>query len=446
MRLRTRLFAWFLAAILLAAASSSLAVALMRPEPGKTPGPVMTRGIAGRLGRMWDDTRACDAYVETMRETTGFDFRLRRDPERLPPSVRRAVRPPGVIAFEGTQGAFIPVVRSGAVVGAVQFDASGEARGTGWWWRLAAALAVGAGVLAFAAERVARQIARPLEQVSEAAARFGAGDLGARARLDRGDDADADTDVAADAGDDEVHAVAAGFDDMADRVERVVRDQRELLGAVSHELRSPLGRARIALEIARDKAPEASASLDDVDRQLVELDSILGDLLAVARAGLTDLHTEPTDLVGWVRERVVDAGPIDLDVTPPDLAANARVDRALLGRALHNLLANARAHGHPAGEPLRVVVARAEGDPRQEPRVVVAVRDRGPGIADELLPTKLFEPFVRADPSRARAPAAASTGLGLALVRRIVEAHGGRAFARNVPGKGAEVGFELPLL
>jgi signal transduction histidine kinase len=111
-------------------------------------------------------------------------------------------------------------------------------------------------------------------------------------------------------------------------------------------------------------------------------------------------------------------------------------------------LLNARAHGHPEREPLRVRVSR-EG-----PAVRVVVRDRGPGFPPGLA-EKAFEPFVRGDAARSRPVAGAGYGLGLTIVRRIVEAHGGRAFARNEPGprrpddsartQGAVTGFDLPL-
>ncbi len=440
-RLKTRLFIWFLAAIVLAAASSTLSVVLTRPEGDAqgTPRQVVARTLAARLSRMWDDRGACDAYVAEMREVTGFDFRLLRDPDALPRSVQRAGRRAnGVLTFDPDEGAFIPIAKDGALVGAVQFDASGAHQP---WWRLVAALGVGGIVLAIAAQRVSKDLARPLEVVAEAADRFGRGELGARAKIDpaRGGSA-------------EVQQVAHAFDTMANRVEVTVRDQRELLGAISHEIRSPLGRARVALEIARERATadtRVGAPLDDVERQLADVDTILEDLLAVARAGLTDLHRAPTLLLPWLRRRLAaEGGEVELvaasedaaiskDAIADDAAISVAIDGALLGRALHNLLGNARAHGHPDDVPLVVHVLD------QGASVRVEVRDEGPGFAEELLP-RVFEPFVRGDASRAHG---AGTGLGLALVRRIVEAHGGSSFAINREDKrGAVTGFELPVL
>ena len=113
-------------------------------------------------------------------------------------------------------------------------------------------------------------------------------------------------------------------------------------------------------------------------------------------------------------------------------------DAKLLGRVVHNLLVNARAHGHPDDRPVEVSVAREGGVLR------VVVRDRGPGFPPGFT-EKAFEPFVRGDAARTRPTVGAGYGLGLSIVRRIVEAHGGHAFARNAVGGGAEVGFELPI-
>jgi signal transduction histidine kinase len=244
----------------------------------------------------------------------------------------------------------------------------------------------------------------------------------------------------------EVRELGRAFDSMADRIARVVLEQRELLAAISHELRSPLGRARVALEIARERseAAEASAgkSFDDVDRQLVEMDAILGDLLASARAGLADLRREPVALLAWLEQRAAaeTTGPIEIVKDGISADVQVSIDPALLGRALHNLVANAWAYGHPKDVPL-VLATAASSD-----LVQIELRDRGPGFAAEILP-RAFDPFVTGT-GAARSPGAHGIGLGLSLVRRIVEAHGGRVSAANVEtdGKttGAVVTVELP--
>lgn len=417
-RLRTRLFLWFVAAILTATVFSTITVSLMRPEPVRLPTGRVARTIAMRLEAIWDDDAACEAYVAEMREVTGNELTLVRNPRKLPPPTYRSGRR---LFFDDGQG-YIPVLRGGQMVGAVEFPTGFS---TLRWWRLFAGLTVAAIVLAVAAERVARDLARPLEQISDAAKKFGAGDLTARTGPLRSAD--------------EIQQVSVAFDEMAERVERTLRDQRELLAAISHELRSPLGRARVALEIGRERASDGLAAkpLDLVENQLVEVDAILSDLLAVTRAGLTDLRSERRRYAAWLRARIAaeqKLGEVELVLDEDAEALELAIDAPLLARALHNLLANARAHGHPGDVPLIVEVHRDGG------RLRTSVLDRGPGFPEALLP-RVFDPFVRGDETR---PHGSGTGLGLSLVRRIVEAHHGTVFARNT-ADGAEVGFELPV-
>jgi two-component system OmpR family sensor kinase len=436
--LRSRLLLWFLGAIVLAMATSALVVFTTRPDP-VTGVETVARNIAGRLGASWDDADATRAFVGEVRDVTGFDARLVRDLRELPRGVRRVVDRGGVIAPLGPQHFLVPVVRGAELVGALELERLGP-RPQPWawaWWRFALALMLVVVALSAMAGRVANQLASPLEHLADAADRFGGGDLAFRTDIARG---------ALRWTVREVRDVAVSFNRMADRVEAMVRGQRELLGAISHELRSPLGRARVALEIARDRLPPdpseraPARALDDVDKQLGAVDALLGDLLDITRAGLADLRRERRPLVEWLRARVQEEPlppPIELSVAPDAADAVASIDPALLARAVHNLLVNARAHGHPADLPVEVSVAR-RGD-----RLLVTVRDRGPGFPEGFA-DKAFEPFVRGDSSRARPAAGAGYGLGLAIVRRVVDAHGGSTFARNAQGGGAEVGFELP--
>jgi two-component system OmpR family sensor kinase len=461
--LRARLFFWFLGAIFLAIATSSVIVASTRPEP-IIGAEAMTAHVASRLADVWDDGEATRAYVGEVRDVTGFDVRLVRDPHTLPRNVHRAAWVGRTIVSENAHHIFVPVVRGGSLVGALEMEKFGP-RPMAWfwlWWRFALALGATSVLLSVMAGGAANRLARPLEQLALAADRFGAGDLRFRA-----------TPPGRRWGVMEVRDVALSFNRMADRVEAMVRGQRELLGAISHELRSPLGRARIALEIARERlsgdggekrAASASSALDDLERQLGSIDAILGDLLDVTRAGLADLHRTEQPFAAWLRERLAEEPSpprieLTMDRDSEELALS--FDGPLLARALHNLLVNARDHGHPEAEPIHLEVGRRPGQLR------LVVRDRGPGFPEALVGgggeaagARAFEPFVRGDASRSRPASGAGSGLGLAIVRRIVEAHGGRVFARNAPsarngrngeeseranGKGAEVGFELPL-
>ncbi|MBX3260773.1 MAG: HAMP domain-containing histidine kinase [Labilithrix sp.] len=440
--LQARLLFWFLAAILLAVGASVVTTMLTSGEGGEYPTRVMSRHVQQRVARLWDDPAATEAYVRELRDTTGLDIRVRRDTSVFP---GRRVRPGGIVFEDGV--AYMPVSKRGETVGALELRTGTQAPQA---WRIVVALLVALLVLGAVARRVSMRLARPLEHVAATAERFGSGDLGART----GVEALPRRWVA-----EEVRDLGRAFDGMADRISRVVLEQRELLAAISHELRSPLGRARVAVEIARERAGVAPAedggdlparapepalvgrALDDVERQLVEVDAILGDLLASARAGLADVRREPVAVRAWLEQRAAAETAGRIDVVAGELGdLRAPLDTALLGRALHNVLANAWAHGHPKDAPLVVTASATDAVLR------VSVRDRGPGFAAEILP-RAFDPFVTGT-GAARSPGAHGVGLGLSLVRRIVEAHGGRVWAENVEEDGettgAVVAFELP--
>ena len=442
--LRSRLFSWFVGAIVLAMATSALVGFTTRPD-AVTGAEAMAQNVSLHLASIWTDPDAVRAYLTEVRDVTGFDVRLVRDPHRLPPRVRRTADRGGWIAPEGLQHVFVPVSLDGALVGGLEMDRFGPRPGAWAWWRFALALLLVVLLLSGMAGAVANQLAEPLERLARAADRFGGGDLAFR------------TDVANRRGRwvaQEVRDVGVRFNRMAEALEAMVRGQRELLGAISHELRSPLARARIALEIARDRLggeplasseaarpARASDALDDIEKQLVTVDALLGDLLDAARSGLADLRRERRDIVTWLRERAA-AEPSPplyaVTVEGDSPAIDVEFDAALLARAVQNVFVNARAHGHPADAPIEVRVERV-GDV-----VRVVVRDRGSAFPQGFA-QRAFEPFVRGDAARARPSVGGGYGLGLAIVRRVVEAHGGKVFARNAgDGPGAEVGFDLP--
>jgi signal transduction histidine kinase len=435
--LRSRLFSWMVGAILLAMLTSSLVVMATRPEQGNV-AEAVARNMATELARIWEDPQATNSYLLEVRRVTGLDAQVVRDPRRLPNRVYRLGEHGVALVPDGLRRVFVPVTREGTVVGALEIYRSGLAEAPAGWWRFALALLLVLGVLSAMAGGIADQLARPLEQLADAADRFGAGDLRARTRP-------ASTPrrwVVR-----EVLEVALSFNRMADRIEVMVRSQRELLGAISHELRSPLGRARVALEITRDRigsgveGAKPGAALDEVESQLGQVDAILGDLLDIARAGLTDLRKEKLDLAAWLKAILAQEPTppaIDLVIDPTAAGLEVLFDPSLLARAVHNLVENARTHGHPPDRPIDVRVARAGTSAR------IVVRDRGPGLPPGFA-EKAFEPFMRAEPSRARPSYGSGSGLGLAIVRRVVEAHAGRVYAGNAEGGGAEIGVELPV-
>ncbi len=283
--------------------------------------------------------------------------------------------------------------------------------------------------LAIGSVPLARSISSPLEQLTAAARRLGAGDLSARADVKaRG----------------EVGDLGRAFDEMATRLEALVRGERELLANVSHELRTPLARMRVALELAAEGDRErARAHLAEIGADLSELDALIEDVLTAARldargAGAWPIAREPLDLAAVVREaaeRFREGHParaLEVEVDPAAPAVSG--DAPLLRRLLAILLDNAAKYSD-APAPIRLALRGAGAG------AAVEVRDRGIGIDPADLP-RLFTPFFRTERSRARGTR--GTGLGLVLARRIAEAHGGTIRAESAPGEGTALRVELP--
>jgi signal transduction histidine kinase len=308
---------------------------------------------------------------------------------------------------------------------------------------------VPAAVLWAATGKVARRIARPLDELVRVAQDIGRGRLDARVRLDR-------------SGIDEIAELSRAVNDMATRIEAQMADQRELLAGVSHEIRTPLARLRLLVEIARERGP-GSTNLVEIERELIEIDALVGELLASARLDFRAVNAVPLD-GREVALRAAERAGVPAERVTIQAADTAFVgDPTLLARALANLLQNARVHG---GGPERLVVrqggqgGQGGGEAGDHPGIEIAVLDRGPGFApgDE---QRVFERFYRKDAApteggpgggttiggsaRTGGGRADGLGLGLALVRRIAEAHGGTATARNrAEGPGAEVALWLP--
>lgn len=294
----------------------------------------------------------------------------------------------------------------------------GVAHFTGTWphgWTRAIPVLILMFILWAAAGRLAWGIARPLSELARVAGELGAGKLSSRVHL--GLHA---------AG--EVGVLAAVFNDMADRIERQVSDQRELLAGVSHELRTPLARIRILIELLREGA--GADRLDEIEREVVEIDALVGELLASSRLDFSALVRRPLDGAEIGRKALERAGlPVTLLTITGDLRVEA--DPTLLSRALANLIDNARKHGRG----LTLLRVEERGD-----LLAFEAEDAGPGVpVDD--PDSIFRPFAPRPNGEPREPG--SLGLGLALVRRIAEAHGGGAYAANRAGGGARIGFEV---
>ena len=271
---------------------------------------------------------------------------------------------------------------------------------------------------------LSRSITRPLEKLTAAVQAYGRGDVSQRSGL---------VDLQ-----DEVGELARSFDEMADRIQAARRTEKELLANVSHELRTPLARMKIALELIQPKDDAVRNRLGALNEEVDELDRLIADVLTASRLDLASL---PLRRVKLQVHEVIDKARLRALALQPSLAIAEHVepgliveaDEALLTRAVENLIDNARKYGNGSGLE---VAARRDGG-----QVAIAVRDHGPGIPEGELP-HVFDPFFRGEGARGRAT---GFGLGLALARRVAEAHGGSAQASNAEGGGARIELRLPL-
>jgi two-component system OmpR family sensor kinase len=266
------------------------------------------------------------------------------------------------------------------------------------------AVAVGAAALPIVA-----RLTRRLERLRRDVERWGAGDLALRAAV---------------AGRDEIAAVGQSFNRAADRIEALLAAHRSLLANASHELRSPLTRLGLAIELPG----ETPGRLAEIRRNLAELDQLIDEILLASRLDHLEAleRRESVDLLALAAEEAARTGAA-ASGEPIEIAGDPR----LLRRLVRNLLENAVKHGAP---PVEIVVGRAPGG-----RPVITVRDRGPGIpAAER--DRLFEPFHR---PAGRGEAAGSWGLGLSLVRQIAERHGGNVRCESRAEGGSAFVVEL---
>jgi len=286
--------------------------------------------------------------------------------------------------------------------------------------------------VALATYPIVRTLTRRLERLQDGVQQWGEGDLSARVP---------------ETGSDEVAFLAKRFNQAAERVETLVKSheallasQKSLLANASHELRSPLTRIRMGLELM---GPSVSPAFkDEIARNINELDQLIEEILLASRldARESDMGTvESVDLVGLAAEECARVSA-ELVLPTQQASGSAQVSHELpvqgvsklLRRAVRNLLENARRHA--AGEvslSLRQTAQLAE----------IRVCDRGPGVPPELM-ERIFEPFYRLPGATERD---GGVGLGLALVKSIAQRHGGRAFCENRPDGGACFVIELPV-
>jgi len=286
-------------------------------------------------------------------------------------------------------------------------------------------------------------IVRPLERVTEAMRRFGGGELEVRAPV---------------AHPDELGRLAAAFNQMAEAIvemkrelERASHAKSEFITLMGHELRTPLnvllGYLELLLEGVGGKLTgEQHSYLESALHAGEHLQALLGNILGYAKLemGVESLHLEEIPLDEFAQETVeavrhhAHEKALKLDIAVPKLSLQA--DRTKLRQILFNLLSNAMRHT-PSGGKI-TLGARPQGDES----ITLWVSDEGPGIAPEAQ-TKVFEPFVRLEPSGVSNPEGQREGLGLGLsiVKRYAELHGGRAWVESIPNKGSTFFVSLPL-
>ncbi len=266
-----------------------------------------------------------------------------------------------------------------------------------------------------------RWLVQPIKLIKEGADRMGEGDLDYRIPVVRQDD---------------LGDLTQEINHLAEDVQQMLEAKRQLLLAISHELRSPLTRTKVALEFLEDESTRGSI-LEDVE----EMERLINDLLEGERLntrhqklqlGRVELNQLMQELLAVDFADDEDRIALDLPDVPVVLTADAMRIRLLI----KNLVSNALAYSAASSPPVRVDLAVGQG------HAVIAIVDQGSGMSAKQL-ERATEPFYRADPARSRDTG--GFGLGLYLCRRIAEAHGGQLAIESAEGRGTTVTVRLPL-
>ena len=287
-------------------------------------------------------------------------------------------------------------------------------------------LAIGL-VIALLVVPVSRRITNPLNRLRDSALKIADGDLTHRARVKSRD---------------EIGELGRAFNHMAAQLERMIRGGRELTANISHELRSPLTRIRVAEELIREKCDRGDlegleSHLDDIREDIEELDRLVGQVLVLSKMDLREagLNLEPFDPAGVLSELLerlrLAIGRKTLKVET-HLVCDSPVlgDREALRTALSNILDNAVKFAPEGGN----VIVKASSE---ENGVRVSVTNTFEALSPDNL-TRLFDPFYRAKPTQA-----GGSGLGLAITKKIIERHGGEIEATNTP-EGLKILIRIP--
>jgi signal transduction histidine kinase len=302
----------------------------------------------------------------------------------------------------------------------------------GVWWAQLIAVLLTTGVVCYL---LARYFTSPVVRLRAAAQQLASGDLSARVGAANGRRRDELTDLGRD------------FDVMAERIETLMVSQKRLLHDISHELRSPLARLKIALELARQTdGPEAEWALDRIDLEADRMNELINQLITLARLDSDSPMAggDTVDLKGLVEETVLDAD-FEARSNNRSVKIEASGDCLLVGSepllrsAIENVVRNAVSYTE--GGTTVEVSLRCEGEGEQK-QAVISVLDHGAGVPQAAL-ADIFRPFYRVADSRDRQ--SGGIGLGLSITRRTVEVHGGSVEAFNAPRGGLLVKIILPI-
>ena len=294
----------------------------------------------------------------------------------------------------------------------VAFDSRQPIQTAGWPYRLLLSLAVLVAAVIAVSMLAVRWATRPLNALADAADELGR-NINRAPMLEQGPV--------------EVVRAARAFNTMQERLARHIRERAATLAAMSHDLKTPVNRLRLRVELLEDSEVKKKISQD-----LGEMESMILGTLEFMRGGETTEPPQPVDVNALLASLQGDAEDTGARVTIEGTASRPYVGRPqALKRCLGNLLDNAIKYGSAA----KVLV-----EDRPE-RLVVRIRDRGPGIPEAEL-ERVFEPFYRLEASRSRDTG--GTGLGLSIARQIAQRHGGTLALNNLNGGGLEAVLEFP--
>ena len=277
---------------------------------------------------------------------------------------------------------------------------------------------------------LARSLTKPIRNLQTAARRITKGDFSARVDIPEH-------------GGDEITALGRDFNSMAEKTQNLLLSQKRLLRDISHELRSPLTRQNMALELARQHCADAEPYLVRIEKESDRINELISQLLMLTRLE-SEMDTgqkealEVNDLVRAI------AGDADFEAA----ANNCHVDlqrlddvtisgsREMLGRAIENVIRNGL-HYSPSGCNVEINVINIEQ------QAIITVRDHGPGVEDQYL-EQIFKPFFRVAESRDRI--SGGSGIGLAIAKQAMVTHGGNITAENSKDGGLLITMNLPVL